>query len=302
MISSDKKADNLTKDSIEQSINRFDSLSLLEFFSLLVHQKRIIISITSAFIFLSVAYAFLATSTYKSQLLMVPTEQPNVSASPLSSQMSGLASLAGISVSSGSGPSKSSTALAILSSRSFAEEFIKKNKLMTILNHEEWNKETRSWKNGEPSMLATSKAFQGLLEIIEDRKTSIITFSIEWTDPKQASDWLNDSIDFLNLYIRTQTLRETEMNLQYLENELQEKTSNNSQSILYSLIAEEQSKAMMANVRTEYSMKIIDRAVPPEKKFKPQRLLVLVIGTLIGFTLSLITVLVLDIYKASRIK
>ena len=95
-------------------------------------------------------------------------------------------------------------------------------------------------------------------------------------------------------------MNETAKNIEYLQNELAEDSSNNIQAVLYALMSEEQSKAMMASVRTQYSMKIIDRAVPPEKKFKPQRLFILITGTGIGFILSILAILFIDLYQAPR--
>ena len=283
--------------SIEKSLERFESLSIAEFISLLFAQIKIIALVTASSILIAIIYAFTVTPTYKPSLLMIPAEQPELSGSQIAGQLSGLASLVGLSTSSGTGPTKSATALAILTSRSFAEEFIKRNDLMKELNYKDWDEKGQKWKKGEPSMWATSIAFSGMLELIEDRKSSIITLSIEWKDPIQAAQWLNESVDFLNLYIRTQTLNETAKNLEYLESELAQDSSNNAQAVLYALMSEEQSNAMMASVREQYSMKIIDRAVPPEKKFKPQRLFILVTGTGIGFILSILIILFVDLYQ-----
>jgi len=294
------KSNDQSQHSVKKSLERFESLSIVEFISLLYHQKKIIVLMTASSMLLSLIYAFIITPTYKPALLMIPAEEREISGSQIGGQLAGLASIAGISTSSGTGPTKSATALAILSSRSFAEEFIKRNDLMKELNYKDWDEKSKKWKKGEPSMWATSIAFRGMLEIIEDRKSSIITLSIEWKDPVKAAQWLNESVDFLNLYIRNQTMNETAKNIEYLQNELAEDSSNNIQAVLYALMSEEQSKAMMASVRTQYSMKIIDRAVPPEKKFKPQRLFILITGTGIGFILSILAILFIDLYQAPR--
>lgn len=284
--------------SIDKSLERFESLSIAEFISLLYAQMKIIVLVTASSILITLIYAFTVTPTYKPSLMMIPAEQPELSGSQIAGQLSGLANLVGLTTSSGTGPTKSATALAILTSRSFAEEFIKRNNLMKELNYKDWDDKRKKWKKGEPSMWATSTAFSSMLEIVEDRKSSIITLSIEWKDPVQAAQWLNESVDFLNLYIRNQTLDETAKNLEYLESELVQDSSNNAQAVLYALMSEEQSNAMMASVREQYSMKIIDRAVPPEKKFKPQRLFVLVTGTGIGFIFSILLILCIDLYQA----
>jgi len=72
------------------------------------------------------------------------------------------------------------------------------------------------------------------------------------------------------------------------------------QTVLYSIIAEQEKNIMLANVREEYSMKVIDQAVPPQKPFSPQKRNALVTGFLIGFFTGLLTVLSLGIYRSTQ--
>ena len=48
---------------------------------------------------------------------------------------------------------------------------------------------------------------------------------------------------------------------------------------------------MLAQVRPEYVFKTIDPAVVPEKKSKPQRALICVLGTLLGGMFAVVIVL-----------
>ena len=47
---------------------------------------------------------------------------------------------------------------------------------------------------------------------------------------------------------------------------------------------------MLANVRQDYVLEVIDPAVVPEEEAKPHRILIIVIGALLGATLSIAAV------------
>jgi len=82
--------------SIEKSLERFESLSIAEFISLLFAQIKIIALVTASSILIAIIYAFTVTPTYKPSLLMIPAEQPELSGSQIAGQLSGLASLVGL--------------------------------------------------------------------------------------------------------------------------------------------------------------------------------------------------------------
>ena len=97
----------------------------------------------------------------------------------------------------------------------------------------------------------------------------LITFSINWTDPKQSADWANAMITRVNDHIRQQAIEEAEKSIYFLEEQLQSTSLLNAQSVLHSLVEDQTKNIMLANVRDEYAFKIIDPAVVPEKPYKP---------------------------------
>ena len=53
---------------------------------------------------------------------------------------------------------------------------------------------------------------------------------------------------------------------------------------------------MLANVREEYAFKIIDPAVVPDMRSKPQRRKIVILGLLLGVVFGSLLVLVKDYY------
>jgi uncharacterized protein involved in exopolysaccharide biosynthesis len=57
---------------------------------------------------------------------------------------------------------------------------------------------------------------------------------------------------------------------------------------------------MIANVRDEFAFKIIDPAVPPEKKIKPKRAMIVMLGFIGGAFLGLCAVFIRSAIDKSR--
>ena len=61
--------------------------------------------------------------------------------------------------------------------------------------------------------------------------------------------------------------------------------------IFYQIIAEQSKTMMLAEARKDYIFSIVDPMVVPEKKSKPKRFLIIVVGVGLGFFISSIYVL-----------
>jgi len=121
----------------ENLINEYslinDEINLKEFFKALWDGKIIIIFITTIFAISSVFYALSLTNYYQSEsLLMLRDQSSDMSQA---SQYGGIAAMAGINLSSGSGD-KAEEAIAMIKSRAFLKHlltFIEKQKRSVLL-------------------------------------------------------------------------------------------------------------------------------------------------------------------------
>jgi len=62
--------------------------------------------------------------------------------------------------------------------------------------------------------------------------------------------------------------------------------------VFFRLIEEQTKTVMLAKVSSEYLLKTLDPSIAPEKKAKPKRALIAVLGTLLGGFLGVVIVLV----------
>src|SRR5690554_5721805 len=295
-----------------QSAMHDDEIDLIEVFKTLWQGKWIIIATTFVFAVGSVMYALSQPNIYRSEALLAPVEESG--GLKMSGQLGGLAALAGVNLGGGGG-SKVGLALEILKSREFLGRFIVKHELKPALmavdswnsesntlnfNDEIYNRANNTWLRvvkpplqPEPSIQKTYEVFVKILSVSEDAKSGMVKLSIEHYSPFLAAEWVSLLVHELNEEMRQRETEEAESSIAYLQGQLEKTSLADAQSMLYSLIEEQTKTLMLANVRPEYVLKTIDPAVVPEKKAKPSRALIAVIGTLFGGMLSTFGVLVL---------
>ena len=66
------------------------------------------------------------------------------------------------------------------------------------------------------------------------------------------------------------------------------------------LIEMEMKTSMLANSSLEYAFKVIDPAIAPQKRIKPKRALIVILGGILGVFLSIMLVIALNTYNAFK--
>jgi uncharacterized protein involved in exopolysaccharide biosynthesis len=251
---------------------------------------------------LAVAYALLATQWYRSEALLIP-------ATPKSSQnlpgqlanLGGLAGLAGINL---LGSNNTAEPIAVLHSRDVIREFIQQNDLLHILFMKKWDAAASRWKDSRPSKQPDVrdgiKLFQDqILTVQDDKKTGLVTLSVEWTDPVLASEWANQLIERTNERMRDRAIAEAESNVTYLQSQLTSTTQATLQQAVSRLLENELQKAMLARGNKEFAFRVIDRPDIPRRRSRPNRPLTVALGFLAGGILGVLIVFVRGAFKGA---
>src|SRR3569623_1270705 len=271
-------------------------ISLLDLWRMLISYKWLILGSTLITTAIATAIVFYLPPTYRAEVTLAPVTPDE------SGRLSALAGeLGGIDIGS-SGASSADQAIAVLKSRAFTDAFIKEEQLLPILFSDQWDSQKKTWRLEDqkeaPTLRQSYLLFdERLRTITQDKKTGLITLVIEWKDPKQAAQWANLLVERLNFHERRAAIAEAEKSLAYLKNQLSQTSVLEMQQAIYRLIEAQTKNIMLANARDEYAFKIIDPAVTPEKKTKPNRVIILGIGATIGFLSSLLLVFVLSAVK-----
>jgi uncharacterized protein involved in exopolysaccharide biosynthesis len=272
-----------------------DEIDLQEIWRVLVENKRMILSSIFVSALLAAGITLLLPNIYRAEVLLAPVKVDDTTngggvAAALSG-LGGLASLAGISLGSGGSTDEN---LAVLKSREFLWKFVQDNKLMPILFEDDWDAAQKKWKDHDPKdqpgqMDLFRLLDEDVLNVSTDKKTGLVTVSIDWTDPVLAASWADQLVSQLNQHIRLKAVSRSENNLKYLNEELARTQVEEMRKTLFDLIGQEQKNAMLANAQREFAFRVLDPAVVPDKKIKPKRtIIVLLAAVLVGFFAILI--------------
>lgn len=284
-------ASNPSADGAPGSMQGFadDEIRLIELWTMVWSRKWHIVAITTIFAVLSVLYALTATEWYRAEVLLAPAEDSSVPS--LQGQLGGLAALAGMSF----GGSDSVEAVATLQSREFARDFIEEQGLLTVFLADLWDAENERWLAEDPADQPDIRDgirffHEEVLRVDEDRATGLVTLAIEWTDADVAAEWASIIVQRLNSRLRERALAEAEANVVYLQDELTKTNVVTLQQAVGRLLESELQKLMLARGAQEFAFRVIDPAQPPDRRSRPKRALIAVLGTLAGGVLSLIWV------------
>ncbi len=271
-----------------------DEIDLMEYWDILWSNRWLVTLITASFTTLAVVIALLMTPIYKAEVLLSPAGADEGGGISLGG-LGGLASLVGVSGSLGGGTEEG---LAVLKSRLFLNDFFIKESLLPILFESQWQE---SEPESRPTLWDAYALFtKQVLATNVDKNSGMINLSISWKDPQLAALWANKLVVVLNEHMRHHAIEEATQSIDYLNQQISQTSVLEMQQMLYGLIEDETKKTMLANVRAEYAFKVIDPAVVPEKKIKPKRALIAILGMVLGFLFALFFVFFREFIRKAK--
>lgn len=249
--------------------------------------------LTIAFCILIVAaiatsYTLLATEIFRSEASVQIRDENSTG---LSSELGGLAALAGISV--GAQDHKREFALSALTSRAVIQRMIEEEELLPILYADEWDAENMRWRttNSPTPWKAYEEFTNNVLNVSVDRNSGIVTVAIEWEDPALSAAWVKSLIGRVNAFVNEATIREAEQNLEFLDQQAQTTSVVELEKTIFSMMEGEISRLMIARNPETAPLRIIDPAVASERPVHPRRVMIVLLGILSGALLGGLIVL-----------
>lgn len=280
-------------------------IDLKELFDVLWKGKLIIILTTFIFAVSSVFYALSLTDIYRSSSVLTLSDDSN-SGQNLASKYSGLASLAGINIGSGSSD-KSDWAIEKIKSRDFLISLISKNQhyipaLMAaesydmstgkiLFNKKIYNEYKNSWYDEPPHNQDVWSSYLNRLSIAKSKDTGFIFISFDHLSPIFAKEILETIISNINEVAKSADLNESDQAFNYLMNLSPTITNANVKDSLNKVIEEQLRVKMFSNIKTDYLFKMIEPPFVPLYKFKPSRAIICIIGTFFGGLIGIFIVL-----------
>jgi uncharacterized protein involved in exopolysaccharide biosynthesis len=270
-----------------------EALNLFEIGAILWANKWLLMAATAASVGLSLAYVFTARDWYRAEVLLklADTKQTQGLLGQLGGGLGGLASLAGIDL----GDNKSAEPIAVLKSREFAAAFIEDKNLLPVFFAKKWDASAKRWKSSapdkRPDIRDGIRYFEKTIySVQEDKKTGLITVSVEWTDAATAATWANVLVQRANDRMRQRAIAEAESSMTYLTQELAASTVVTLEQSIGRVIEIELQKLTLAKVNDEYAFRVIDHAQVPKWHDSPNRPLIVAAAFIIGLGISSIFV------------
>ena len=302
----------MDNNSIEIEKNESDDyVNLNSFFSLLWKRKYSLLGVLTVCFLVSISASFLLPNKYQSTVLMVTAESSDTD--NLLAKYGGLTAFAGLNISEEVNQTK--IGLAIIRSKQFTADFIEKRDILVpLMAAKYWDRETnkliidqniydtedQKWvrdvsypQSNIPSNEESYKFWtENVFKINEDKKTGFITMSVEHLSPELAKTWASWLVEDINNVMRDNDVRQAELAIEYLNEEVQKTTSEELKSLLYNLIQSHTEKKILAFSRPDYVFKVIDPPVISEEKNSPQRILIGLLSSFIGVLLYLLYLLI----------
>ncbi len=296
-------------------------LGLGEILTELWRIKWIVVCLMFLSAVVSAYFSMQMPNIYRTTVVLAPATEKKAGLGGLGGQLGGLASLAGVNLSASGGIDKTDLALELLKSRQFLSEFIADNELLVpLMATKNWNIESNSFvldddiydaknnvwlraaippRKSKPSLEEAASELSGLIDITKDKVTGMVKLSLEHMSPELVQQWAQLLIIAVNKDIRERDIQEAQSSLNYLSKQLLETKVAEIRNSLAQLIEEQTKTLMMANIREDYVLKVVDPAFFPEEKVKPRRLLV-VLMSMFGMGLFLMMLGYIRLLLASR--
>lgn len=296
-----------------QSTSPNDNLLLI-----LWQRKLLIIAITVIAAVVAVYVALSLPNKYRAEVLLASSEADGGGISDIASQFGGIASIAGLSLPSGS-DNKMGKALALLKSRAFIQRFIEEKELLPeLLALEAWDEESEKlvfnsdiydlnnkvWTRNAPpgkEVIPTGwegyNVFIGMLRVGELTNDSTLIIALETLSPHLSQTWLKWLVEELNKTISDKELSEARISIDYLQRQIANTQVKELQSIFYSLIEEQTKKILLGEVKQDYVFEVLAEPVFPEEKSSPNRSLIVLALTALGGVLSVFLVLLVHVFR-----
>ena len=297
-----------------------DEIDLRELFGVLWTGKVKIIAITAMFAVASVIYALSVPNQYKATALLAPAQSDGGGLSGALGQLGGLASLAGVSLGGGES-GEAQIAQEIMKSWSYIEGFIADNNIaVEVYAAEGWSKgsntlqinndaydvEANKWlledESGAikpPNSWQLFQAFSGMLSISEDKKSGLVSVSIEYYSPQIAKQWVDMYVESINRFMQQRQIDKVTRNIAYLQEQIEKTAIAEMQEVFYTIIEEQTKNKMLAEASPDYVFVAVGPSMVPELKSQPKRALICILGTLLGGMLSVLLVLIMHYAKRS---
>lgn len=276
---------------------------------------------------ISVAYALTRIPSYQSSALLAPVQDPSVQANSVGSllgRFAGVGDALGIIGGAGSSTEES---VALMESRQFTEDFLKRNGILPYLFPDRWDESGHRWrvaevggigtwiasthgvdpqqavaaKSGEPSPEKSFDRFVLSRDIVVDRRTGFVKVNVRGPTPGLAQAWATALIRDANARLREKALIEVRASIALLTERLESLQYASVKATTAALLESYIRREVLLTARSDYALSAIDPPNLPEERYYPHRTHMVVVGALLGLLSGILVALAQFAYTGIRI-
>ena len=225
------------------------------------------------------------------------------------STIGGLASLAGINISSTSG-GNSTKAITKITTLSFFKENILPNiflpDLMAVRTWDEennsviydssYNVQTGKW-NEIPHPQKSFKAFKDRLQVSQDYDTKFLTISFKHESPHIAKEWTELVVNQINDSFRARDKLEAETAMNFLYAQMALTSYTEIKQVVAEILKQKMQQLALIEANEFYVFSYLDQPAVAKEKIEPSRSSISILGALFGFMLGVLIVLVRSYFQ-----
>ena len=293
---------------LNNNVELGDEIDIKSLLKTILASKRLIIASTVSFAIIALIYSLTLTNIYQSTALLSPVGDQSNSSQSLNN-LGGLASLAGINISSTSG-GNSTKAITKITTLSFFEENILPNIFLpdlmavktwdedtnSVIYNSSYNVQTGKWNN-IPHPQKSYKAFKSKLQVSEDYETKFLTISVKHESPHIAKEWTELVVNQINDSFRAKDKREAESAMNFLNTQMALTSYTEIKQVVAQILKQKMQQLTLIEANKFYVFSYLDQPAVARNKIEPSRTSICILGTLLGFMLGVLFVLVRDYFK-----
>ena len=261
----------------------------------------------------SMIYALLLPNLYSSSAILTLSESENASGGNNSMQANAIANLAGLSINAGS--SKDKEIITRMNSFNFfassIHPLIKMEDLIAVKGWDSennriiydesiYNSELKTWLIPKPSAQDGHALFMKIFQAGLDELTGFIEISIKHQSPFFAKKSLDHVLQSINALYKEETQKRSSASLLLLNERIARTNSSEIKNSLAYLIQKQTQTLMMTEENENYIVTPIETPFVSEKKSEPNRVLIVIISTLIGFVFGVFVGLTVEFYRSEK--
>ena len=288
---------------LNNNVELGDEIDIKSLLKTILASKRLIIASTVSFAIIALIYSLTLTNIYQSTALLSPVGDQSNSSQSLNN-LGGLASFAGINISSTSG-GNSTKAITKITTLSFFEENILPNIFLpdlmavktwdedsnSVIYNSSYNVQTGKWNN-IPHPQKSYKAFKSKLQVSEAYEARVLAIAVKHESPHIAKEWTELVGNQINDSFRAKDKREAESAMNFLNTQMALTSYTEIKQVVAQILKQKMQQLTLIEANEFYVFSYLDQPAVARNKIEPSRSSICILGTLLGFMLGVLIVLV----------